>query len=167
MNPKKVAPMLALIFSSDTPLMTLRKTMVMTVAMIEATVTQSALRNVRMAIGRVAQREKTLMGMRNIRIKERQAEVRKRPNMTCETSLMRLRMPLMLDGRLTVEHRQSDTLGDIEQHQVAVENVLDAPANNSSRMISTGLNQYSVCGGEQLVTPSFLYPSQKPHRPTW
>ncbi|CAI6338292.1 unnamed protein product [Periconia digitata] len=74
MNPKKVAPMLERMLSSDTPLMTLRKMTAITVAMMEATVTKRAFRKVRIAMGRVAQREKTLMGMRNMRTKVRHAE---------------------------------------------------------------------------------------------
>lgn len=101
MKPNKYDPILALMFISATPAITLRKMTNMTVAMTDATVTNMALSSARMAIGRVHQREKTLIGIRNMRMKERQAEVKKRPNMTCDTSLMRSRMSLILAGRLT------------------------------------------------------------------
>jgi hypothetical protein len=82
MNANMVVPTLAPMLISLTPLMTFRKMMNMAVAMMEAAVTKRALRKARMAMPRVHQREMTLMGMRNMRTKERQAEVRKRPNMT-------------------------------------------------------------------------------------
>ena len=88
--------------SSRTEEMTLRKMTNMTVAMTEATVQRSALMKVRMAMGSVHQREKREMGVRKRRTKERQAEVRKKPNMTRETMRMRSRMLLMSEGRLTV-----------------------------------------------------------------
>lgn len=88
--------------SSRTEEMTLRKMTNMTVAMTEATVQRRALMKVRMAMGRVHQRERIEMGIRKMRTKERQAEVRKKPNMTLETILMRSRMSLMSDGRLTI-----------------------------------------------------------------
>ena len=73
----------------------------MAVAMMEAAVTKSALRKARMAMPRVHHRETTLMGMRNMRTKDRQADVRKRPNMTWDAILIRSRISLMLEGRLT------------------------------------------------------------------
>lgn len=56
MNANIDLPMSAEILSSATDPMTLRKMMNMTVAMIEATVQKSALRKVRMAIGKPSQR---------------------------------------------------------------------------------------------------------------
>jgi hypothetical protein len=101
MNANMVMPTLAPILSSLTPLMTLRKMMNMTVAMTDAAVTKRALRKARTAMRKVHQRERMLMGMRNMRTKERQADVRNRPNMTCDAILIRERMSLMLEGRLT------------------------------------------------------------------
>lgn len=131
MKPNKYEPMLALMLISATLPITLRKMTNITVAMTDAAVTKSALRKVRMAIGSVHHREKTLMGMRNIRTKERQAEVRKRPNITFDAILIRSRISLIFAGRLMV-----------------------APASSSFLSICTGLNQYRVFGGEQNVTPS-------------
>lgn len=82
--------------------MTLRKMTNMTVAMTDAAVDSRALRKVSRAMGRVHQREKSEMGVRKMRTKERQAEVRKKPNMKRETMRMRERMLLMSEGRLTV-----------------------------------------------------------------
>jgi hypothetical protein len=61
--------------------------------------------------------------------------------------------------------RLSQQLGSYIQGQN--EYALEAPASSSFLKISTGLNQYRVCGREQKVTPSFRYPSQNPHSPTW
>lgn len=97
--------------------MTLRKMTNMTVAITEATVQSSALIKVRMATGSVHHREIMEMGMRNMRTNERQAEVRKKPNMTRETILMRSRISLMSEGRLTVEQvRWMETSGEMGRH---------------------------------------------------
>jgi hypothetical protein len=74
----------------------------MTVAMMDATVTTSALRKARMATGRASQRVKTERGIRKMRTKDRQVPVRKRPNIHWETYLIRSRMSLMSLGRLTI-----------------------------------------------------------------
>lgn len=61
-------------------------------------------------------------------------------------------MLLMSAGRLTGELLLAGcVLGD--EWLSGWGNVLDAPAINWLLMISTGLNQYSVCGSEQEVTP--------------
>ena len=101
MNANIVLPILAPMFSSATLPITFRKMTNMTVAMTDAAVTKRALRNMRMEIGKVHQRERTLRGVTNIRTKDRQAAVRKRPNMTWDASLMRSRMSLTSFGRLT------------------------------------------------------------------
>jgi hypothetical protein len=102
MNANIVTPISAPMFSSDTPLIVLRKMMNMTVARTEATVTKSALRKARMATGSASQRVKTDRGITKMRTKERTVPVRKRPNIQFETSLIRSRMSLMSAGRLTV-----------------------------------------------------------------
>lgn len=56
MKANKVTPISAEMFSSATPPIVLRKIMNMTVAMTEATVTNSALRKARIATARVSQR---------------------------------------------------------------------------------------------------------------
>jgi len=74
----------------------------MAVAMMEAAVQSRALRKARSAIGKVQRRVKRDKGARRTRAEERQAEVKKKPNMTRETIRMRLRMSLISAGRLTV-----------------------------------------------------------------
>lgn len=103
MKPNRYPPILALMLSSATLLMTFRKITNMTVAMMDAAVTKRALRNVKMAIGRASQREYMLKGMAKMRTQDKQAEVRNRPNMTWEAILMRSRISLMFAGRLTKE----------------------------------------------------------------
>lgn len=115
MKPNRYDPILALMFISATLPITLRNMTNMTVAMIEAAVTKSALRKVRMAIGSVHQRESTLIGMTNMRTNERQAEVRKSPNMTWEAILIRSRMSLISDGRLTGNQCVSSRKSRIER----------------------------------------------------
>jgi hypothetical protein len=101
MNANMVVPISAPMFSSATLPMTFRKIMNMTVAMTDAAVTKRALRNMRKEIGKVHQRERTLRGVTNMRTKDKQAEVRKRPNMAWDASLIRSRMSLTSLGRLT------------------------------------------------------------------
>lgn len=91
-------PIAAPILTSATLPMTFRNMTNMTVAIMEAVVVNRAVRKVNIAIGKAAQREYTDKGVRNIRIVERQAPVRKRPNMTSDAILMRFRMSLMLAG---------------------------------------------------------------------
>ena len=102
MKTKSVMPILAPMFKSFTSVIVLRKMMNMAVAMILAAVTMRALRKARMATGKVSQRVNTDRGMRNMRTKERRVPVRKRPNIHCEANLMRSRISLMLEGRLTI-----------------------------------------------------------------
>jgi hypothetical protein len=101
MKPKRYEPILALMFNSWTPLITFRNMTNMTVAMTDAAVAKRALRNARMAMGKVHHREKMLMGMRNMRTNERQADVRNSPNIQCEASLIRSRISLIFEGRFT------------------------------------------------------------------
>jgi len=103
-----VSPMLALMFSSLTLLIVFLKIMNMTVAMMEATAQRRALMKLRMERANVHHRVRTLRGFRNMRTKERQAEVRKKPNMTWEASLMRLRISLISAGRATAQRCVSD-----------------------------------------------------------
>ena len=74
----------------------------MTVAVTEAAVVNSAAKKVKIAIGKAAQREYTDKGVRKTRVAERQAPVRKRPNITCEAILMRFKISLILAGSATV-----------------------------------------------------------------
>lgn len=65
------------------------------------TVVKRAQRKVRIVIGRDAQREKTAQGTMKIITKDRQAPVRKRANIQCETIRMRSRMSPTSVGRAT------------------------------------------------------------------
>lgn len=100
----------------------------MAVAIAVATVTVKAARKVRMLSGKVIHRLKVDKGVRRQERVMRGAEVRKRPNIQFEARRTRLRALMISVGRAIV-----------------------APLSNSLRMISTGLNQYSVFGLEQLV----------------
>jgi len=71
------------------------------VASTVATVVKSAPRKVTIAMGRVAQREKTPRGIRKIMRKFTQAPARKRANIQLETMRRRLRMSFTSDGRAT------------------------------------------------------------------
>lgn len=145
-------------FNSATLPMTLRKMINMTVATTVATVHRSALMKVRMPVRRLSQRVKTLMGTTKMRTKDRQADVRKKPNMTFEAILIRSRISLMSEGRLTMRLwlAISASFHPIRQQLGYTSDLLEAPASNSFLNISTGLNQYSVFGLEQYVTPSPL-----------
>ena len=88
--------------TSATLPMTFRNMTNMTVAVAEAAVVNRAAKKVKIAIGKAAQREYTDKGVRKTRVAERQAPVRKRPNITCEAILMRFKISLILAGSATV-----------------------------------------------------------------
>lgn len=71
------------------------------VARMQAAVVARAQRKARMAIGNVAQREKTDRGVRSMQRKERGAEIRKRANIPCEAWRTRPRAVTMLLGSAT------------------------------------------------------------------
>ena len=74
----------------------------MTVAMIDAAVMASALMKEMMLRMKAVQRLRTERGRRNMRTKERQAPVRKRPNITCEATFMMSRIWPTSSGSWTV-----------------------------------------------------------------
>lgn len=94
-------PRLALMFSSVTDVMASFMMMNIAVAIIVATVVQSAPRKVRIMMKSVAQRVNTEMGTVKIITKFRQMPVMKRPNIQWETTRISLSSLLISDGRAT------------------------------------------------------------------
>lgn len=103
----------------------------MTVAISVAAVLHRAVRMVKRAIGRVAQRLYIERGAMKTETKHPQAPAMKRANIQRLASRTRSRASVIEEGRAIV-----------------------APASSSDRMISTGLNQYRASGCEQSVTSS-------------
>lgn len=141
-----VAPML---ISTAAPASTFLKMTNMTVAMTVATVVVKAETKARMAIGRVSSREYIDKGVRKMLTKAVQAPVKNRPNIQWETTRTSVREETMLAGSATIIHSQSGGLFI----GLELKFILVAPASSSSKMISTGLNQYSVLGFIQPVIP--------------
>lgn len=101
MNTNISVPSMAPILSSATEVKALRMMMNMTVATTVATVMKRAARKVKIMTRKAHQREKMEMGWRNIMTNARQTPERKRPNIQCETTLMRWRMLVTSAGRVT------------------------------------------------------------------
>ena len=129
--------------------------------MMDAAVVKRAERKVRRAMGTVAQRVKTLRGVRKMERKVRQAPVRKQANIQWEAKRTSWSAVMMLAGRATAK----DQPENLEGKAIRSGALLVAPASSSERMISTGLNQYNVAGVEhpRYLTPVPLAVIPQPH----
>lgn len=101
MNANILPPRLAPIFSSETDVNAFCIMMNITVAMTVATVMKRAAKKVKMPVNRVSQREKTAIGFKSIITKDKQAPVRNRPNIQCETVLIKPRISVRSVGSAT------------------------------------------------------------------
>lgn len=121
MNTNISVPRLAPISSPAWDVMTLRKTMNITVAMIVAAAVSRAAMNVQIAMGKLHHLLNSTTGVMKIETKFMQTPVKKKPNIRWLAILIRFKILLIFAG-----------------------NAIVAPASNSLSRISTGLNQYSV-----------------------
>ena len=103
MNTNILMPTSAPMLSSSTEVNAFFMMMNMTVAITAATVVNRAAKKVKMPVNRVSQREKTARGFKKIMTKARQAPERKRPNIQCETTLIRPRISVRSVGSATGE----------------------------------------------------------------
>lgn len=101
MNANILVPSSPLMLSSSTEVKAFCMMMNMTVAMTVATVVKRAAKKVKMPVKRVSQREKTARGFKSIMTKDKQAPVRKRPNIQCETTLISPRISVRSVGNVT------------------------------------------------------------------
>jgi hypothetical protein len=101
MNTNILMPSVAPMLSCSTEVVAFCMMMNMTVAMTVATVVKSAAKKVKMPVNRVSQREKTARGLRIIMTKDKQAPERKRPNIQCDTVLIRPRISVSSVGSAT------------------------------------------------------------------
>lgn len=101
MNANILVPRLAPMLSSETEVNAFCIMMNITVAMTVATVMNRAAKKVNMPVNRVSQREKTARGFKSIITKDKQAPVRKRPNIQCETVSIRPRISVRSVGSAT------------------------------------------------------------------
>ena len=103
MNANILVPSSPPMLSSSTEVKAFCMMMNMTVAITAATVVNRAAKKVKMPVNRVSQREKTARGFKKIMTKARQAPERKRPNIQCETTLIRPRISVRSVGSATGE----------------------------------------------------------------
>lgn len=101
MNTNISTPMAAPMLSSVTDVKAFCMMMNRMVAMTEATVMKRAARKVKRPTPNAAQREKTERGVMKIMTKAKHAPERKRPNIQCDTILIRPRIEVTSAGRVT------------------------------------------------------------------
>lgn len=125
-----VLPKVASILTSVLPSKTFFIMTNMTVATTVAISISAVLRNPRKPMANAAHLLNVINGLRKMSMNERQAPAKKKANMTLLASLMMSSTRVMSEG-----------------------SCIDAPASSWLEMISTGLNQYRVCGLEHEVMP--------------